>query len=505
MPAATQPPVPINTGDADLSPDNTPSQYLIFRSLEATVGEEMLAKGAAKLVRSDDAPQNSTTKITSTSTVAHAGARPGSIRRAFLIRDRTTNDSWKFGFVEFAGVEDAQAAMARYISFDKFTIASKPVLVNYIHAGVFVPHLQPTPGSAPFTFPASANPALQLAYRDENGYASMLVVSTGANDPASQERKDSSSKAKDDKPKKRKADPTASTSEAKPKKQMSSHLQFWTNRGNELRGHNPSSSTTDTTSTPEPVPGKANDQQKGAAPPQQSYADPTKHCCYLCSRQFKTAPEVHKHERLSELHQTNLSKPELVEKAKQRLEKLGLPVLDSAAASNVGDVRGGDEAQEDQYRDRARERRKAYAQPKQPGFKGQGQGHASSIPATSSKTPNATTTAKPSSTDPTQADPPQPQSKAALMLQKMGHTPGTGLGAGSGSIQTDPHTANKALETATSALETNVYAAGVGLGAEGGNLGDAVGVAERATRGDYGDFVRDVRERARARFEREGG
>ena len=75
------------------------------------------------------------------------------------------------------------------------------------------------------------------------------------------------------------------------------------------------------------------------------------------------------------------------------------------------------------------------------------------------------------------------------MLAKMGHVQGQGLGSsGTGSV---------------GLIETNLYAAGVGLGAQGGNRGDAVEEAQKATRGDYKDFVKDVREKARERFARE--
>lgn len=471
--AAAPPPVPINTGDSDVSPDNTPSQYLLFRSLESTVGEELLAKGAAKLLRSDDAElpkedsqKSANAKVSSTSAVAQAGARPGCIRRVLLIRDRRTNDSWRYGFIEFAAVEDAQAALAKFLSITRFTIASKPVIVSYVHAGVFVPYLQPSPDTEQFTFPASTNPALKLTYWDQNGWASALIISTGENDP---EKKPSIS-SKDDtattKPKKRKADTNTTPSEAKPKKQMASHLQFWAKRGAELRGIAEPFTTGSISAGTTP--------DNSPAPPTQSYADPAKHCCYLCARQFKSAAEVNKHERLSELHRTNLKVPDTVDKARDRLQKAGIFLVDSVR-TNVPDEEG-DKGQEQEYRDRARERRRTHAQPK----------NAAAASTTNSKPITATHTTSTPTDAPQQAP---PKSKAALMLAKMGHTPGTGLGA--------------SATGTTNAIETNVYAQGVGLGASGGKLGDAVVVAEKATRGEYRDFVDSVRERARERFESE--
>ena len=57
----------------------------------------------------------------------------------------------------------------------------------------------------------------------------------------------------------------------------------------------------------------------------------------------------------------------------------------------------------------------------------------------------------------------------------------------------------------TEAIATEVYAPGVGLGAEGGRLGDAAEEAARKTRGDFAGFVEKTRDRARERYERLDG
>lgn len=476
--ALAPPPKPVNTGSSDVSLDSTPTQYLLFRSLAHTIGPEMLAKGAAKLYKTHE--RSSSTKeeskeppasirITSTSKVANSGARPGCIRRVLLIRDRRTNDSWRFGFVEYAAVDDARAAMAKFLSLDKFTIGSKPVTVSYIHAGVFIPDLNPVAGTEQFTFESAVNPALRLIYRDTGAYADILVVSTEANDPHFRSSSRSSRDEGTAKPKKRKAETDPATSVSTSKKQLAPHLQFWTKRGQELRTGQESSS--DSTSTPSTT----NDTSLASSssnttskpqlhqPPIQSYADPTKHCCYLCSRQFKSAPEVNKHERLSTLHQTNLANPELVHKARARLETMRIPLVATAAPEQT------EPSQE--YRDRAKERRR-----QQPLQTSQSSQHPQTKhPKAVVKEPEPTTPA---------------QSKAAAMMAKMGHIAGSGLGSsGSGT---------------TAAIPTNVYAVGVGLGAEGGKKGDAVEVAERATKGDYASYVKDVRDKARERLAREG-
>ena len=103
----------INTGDSDVSPDGTPSQFLLFRGLEATVTAQLLAKGAAKLYKSSGGsspPPNvgakkSGAKVSSTTAESNLGAREGSLRRVLLVKDRRTDESWRYGFVEFASVE----------------------------------------------------------------------------------------------------------------------------------------------------------------------------------------------------------------------------------------------------------------------------------------------------------------------------------------------------------------------------------------------------------------
>lgn len=192
-----------NSGDSDASPAGAPSQFLLVRGLEPTVTEELLAKGVAKLYKPSATPAQSAAivpkkgngKVASTTGDSNLGAKDNTIRRVLLVRDRQSNESWRYGFAEFASVDvivfrsgadiiliirqDAQAALIRYNSFEKFTISSKPVTACYIHAGVFVPVLEAQQSSEknPFTFGAAASPGLRLRYWDEGAYASELVVS----------------------------------------------------------------------------------------------------------------------------------------------------------------------------------------------------------------------------------------------------------------------------------------------------------------------------------------
>jgi len=71
------------------------------------------------------------------------------------------------------------------------------------------------------------------------------------------------------------------------------------------------------------------------------------------------------------------------------------------------------------------------------------------------------------------------------MLAKMGWT-GQGLGANG--------------EGRTEIIATNAYQEGVGLGAEGGNLGDAAELAQRKTKNSYAEYLTTAQDKARERY-----
>lgn len=108
-----KPPEYLNSGDSDASPNGTPSQFLLIRGLEPTVTEDLLAKGVAKLykpTRRSSPPESSgskktNAKIASTTGDSNLGAKEGSLRRVLLVRDRHSNESWRYGFAEFGTVE----------------------------------------------------------------------------------------------------------------------------------------------------------------------------------------------------------------------------------------------------------------------------------------------------------------------------------------------------------------------------------------------------------------
>jgi hypothetical protein len=386
---------------------------LLFRGLDSSVTEELLAKGVAKLFRAPEIedPQKKTPIKSSAGPLI--GASEESLMRILLVKDRITGDSWKFGFAEFSSPAEATAALAKSESLLKFTISSRIVVASFIHAGVFVPIFE---ADSDYTINSLNNPAIKLKYWDDNAYVSELVLRT----PEIIEPEPT----KAPKPKKRKIENDADQA----KKSVPAHLQAWSDRHNELHGGKKAKT--------------GNDEVVADDPPTRSYADMTHNCCLLCTRQFKSEAEVHKHERLSKLHRDNLKNDVLRNRAITLLDKISDRL----------------------YRDRARERRVLFNQ---------------------SKRTDSAKKAVPASVD----TPTEPAiSKGAALLGKMGWTAGQGLGA-TGDGMTAP-------------IAQDVYAEGVGLGAHGSKLGEASDVADRNTSSSYKQFVQTTKDKARERFDR---
>lgn len=189
-------------------------------------------------------------------------------------------------------------------------------------------------------------------------------------------------------------------------------------------------------------------------PDKRTYVDPTKNCCYLCARQFKTADKVNEHEKESKLHQENLENGDFVSKAEAKMAKAGISTVVLA------------QWDKSEYRDRAEERRKAYP-------------NKSFLPM--KKQPSL-----PEPEESGEASLPLPPSKGLSMIGKMGWSKGEGLGAqGTGR---------------TEAIVPDMYAAGVGLGAQGGKIGDAVDEAQRKTKADHDDWTERGKELTKERY-----
>ncbi|KAI9050340.1 hypothetical protein LZ554_005506 [Drepanopeziza brunnea f. sp. 'monogermtubi'] len=444
------------TGDSDASPDGAASQFILLRGLSEGVNEELLATGVKKLYRTTAStpPTDGSGKkrqIASTTNDSSLGAKDGSLQRVLLVRDRKTDDSWRYGFAEFSTVEDANAAMLKYNASEKFTISSKPVMISYIHAGVFVPILHSVSEEfAKFTFSPLGNSATKLMYWDEAAYAKELVTATAPSKLTTKAKKSEHTKLALAAAKEGLINP-GTDGEPKVKRRktekepvVATHLQFWKNRHAELHGLPQREVGNQALELKKP--------ETEEAPPSHTFADLERKCCLLCSRQFKTEAEVNKHERLSQLHRDNLKKEDMVAKAMAKLKNSGDHAADSA------------------YRDRAKERRHAFNQPKQPAAQ-----HNRGKDSTAKSPPENKTEGPPI------------QSKGAALLGKMGWTAGQGLGA-QGTGRTD-------------AIMTELYSQGVGLGAQGGKIGDAAEEAQRQTKGSYAEFLSKTKDKAKERFE----
>lgn len=519
-------------------------------------------------------PQNKLKSTAPTISTAGLGAKPGSLRRVFLIRDRRSGGTCKYGFAEFATLEDAMAAMAKYRGYgDKFTIASKIVKVGFIHAGVFVPADSST--NPEFTFAPVVNPTLRLRYWDERVYPSVIdvAVEEPLENPTQDKQEDKGETSTADKTstapkefkgfkvKKAKKEQDASVPA---KIAMNPEIQRWRQKAVELHGamQKPaddkpstdnlesgpvplndelsSAAQTDGPVNPHPtdqyvsfadwdrmvcllcdweVPsseaiassgypeysredvlithevhahGQYKDtdiKEKAAAklaslskeprtiirrqprlksqplPTYISYADFDTLRCHLCRRNFKHVEVLWRHEQESELHKRMLAEPKNKERAVAELKALGKPQY-----KMVPDRKSREEQnQQPQYRDRAKERRQVLRQPNKP---------------TTSAGEKRKEHAEPVVED----VPLVKKSKGAGMLAKMGWTAGEGLGAeGTGRTET---------------IAVDAYAEGVGLGAEGGKLGDAAEEAARKTRNNPLDFVEKTRDKARERYEK---
>ncbi|KAM0323155.1 hypothetical protein ACHAQA_009005 [Verticillium albo-atrum] len=533
------------TGESDAAA--TPSQLLVFFPLAPSVTEDVLAVGAAKLELVDrpSAPKQSSDgppKLKSTAPTGDAagyGAKPGSLHRVFLMRDRRTNETCKFGFAEFWTVEDALAAVDKFKRMREFTIASAAVSVSTIHLGVFVPDpREPIPATEGMSFFPLFNPAIRVKYWEPSVFPSQRRVTEEAPErPKAKADEDTTEGAK--KTKKRKAE-GALPGAAKKAAPMMGQMAFWQKKHDEIHegkkqaelkaqereqemarsgervpvkinlsgvGSGPSGpesrgaikislssavavssvgppstspSATSQHATPDPSTAKSE-----AADTVVSYVDRDKVCCLLCMMKYKSLDDLNTHER-SRNHKTAMTDQGKVKAAQPRI------AARDKRMAKTGE--GLDEAQDDgtapQYRDRAKERRQVFSQPNKPGAPPPGSKTAPR--KDKDKDSNSNGNSKTASRDATPPAPlsAPPQSKGSAMLAKMGWSSGQGLGAKG--------------EGRTEVIETHAYQEGVGLGAEGGNLGDAAELARRKTTNTYADYLNSAQDKARERYNKLG-
>ncbi|KAG0164005.1 hypothetical protein DFQ28_010932, partial [Apophysomyces sp. BC1034] len=169
--------------------------------------------------------------------------------------------------------------------------------------------------------------------------------------------------------------------------------------------------------------------------PTEDFSDLTMMACLLCQRKFKTKQDLERHQELSELHKKNLRDPVSVGKArmKQRYVKTKTEQAE-------------DQLVEQNYRNRAAERRQAFGQPDKPMLTEPKYRPAGAAGQTRPRNDVDTRVEKTASVKTPLAD----DNVGARMLKQMGWRRGEGLGKdGSGIV--DPITAQQ-------------YAQGAGLG-----------------------------------------
>ncbi|KAL7948385.1 hypothetical protein V8C42DRAFT_248383 [Trichoderma barbatum] len=509
---------------------DAPTQILVVYPLTAFVNEDMFAADMKRLeLDKDPASQKLVpgSKLQSTAPAdraARTGARPGSLHRVFLMRDPNTEESAKYGFAEFWTLQDAVDAMAKIKLLPSFTVAACAVNVSHIHMGVFVPEdREITPDTERLSFTPLFNTTLRVRYRDLRAYPSqkLLTAEPPENLNAEGGPKGSDPSGNNKKLKKRKADEAQGAAAKRAVPAMAGHMALWqkkheeihTNESDKTAAQQPPSSLKNTKEAPikfsftgasmqasgppvassstsaHPVPPapssapppppeeQSSDNMPAAKPDVQAkeekpitpYADRDKLQCLLCMRKFKSLDELGRHGN-SQLHADKLLDEQSIKSALERLSKRGIQLPNQ---SEAGDDAGATVLQ---YRDRAKERREQWNQPKKP----------PPVPADKS----ASGPQKEQAKAPVQEKAPA-KSKGAGMLAKMGWTSGSGLGANS--------------EGRTEGIVTHVYRQGVGLGAEGADLGNAQALGESRTLNKRQDYVDAVNDRARERFFNEFG
>lgn len=471
---------PANHGEKDSADDNSPNVFLLVRGLKESTSEEIFAKGMEKLYSGFENSSN--------------GATPKSIRRVFRIRDKRTDQRMGHGFVEFHDIKDAIAALTRAREMERnkerLTISSQEFSIAYAHIHVFQTFDFGKPEyNDRFLFWINEK---KLKYNDPKYYP--CEFQDNLDNPHTQKSVAEDASDTEKKPKKANRE----TLENKSKKRKApgavpAYLEYYQRKQAELRedegdvvshASEPSEQAltgvnaipaADTAMTDAPAEAPTlSDQQTFAHESEDRIA------CYLCNSAFNTRDGVVRHIRESTMHAAYLLDGILLHRAYKRMEAkevdpdstIRLP-LEEKSTEPVKEARP-------QFRDRAAERRQEEAKAgvvQKVGFSIKGKGSKSSAARSNGA----------SSDSEAEKGPAQPSyGKGMGMLQKAGWTAGQGLGA-------------QGSEGRAAPIETNVYAAGVGLGHEGSKRGDAAAEAQRATDGN--SFLEGTKETFRKRYE----
>ena len=464
-------------GSTDATITNDVSQILVVYPLPSFVDEDSFATDIKKLeltVPKVQDPSEPLPKLKSTAPSSNpvgVGARPNSVHRVFLMRDVRTKESFKYGFVEFWTKDDAVQGMAKFKVATEFIVAGCPVKIEYIHMGVFAPvHRTLKPEERHMTFKPLFNPEITVEYRDPHLYPSQKVITTEppVSDKVIKSTGDPTSAIQ--KTKKRKGESGKRDDAPVKKHAISSQMAMWEQKHKEIHGKtgkqdeppkikmslsNIKLGGPAVASTSQP---KTTEEKTQEESPIDPITNREKIMCFLCMLKFKDLDTLDSHE-LTPKHIKAMSDPAKMKEAQEKYRR-----------SVAGRTQPDQASSGPEYRDRAKERREKHNQPDKPKL-------TSSEPKAEGQQP------KPKPEDAKAKPGP---SKGAAMLEKLGYKPGSGLGA-SGDGRVD-------------AITANLYQEGVGLGADGGNLGDATVEAERKTKGSYKEYVDSVHDKARERF-----
>lgn len=473
-------------------------QVLLIRGLKPATDENLLAKGLEKLYLDND--QSTTTPSAMPMAPGMPprqptplGATHNTLKRVFLIRDRTTDKSLGYGFAEYHSVADAKAALAKAESMgSNCTISSKQIDVCHPHFGIFMPELDFSRGGQQYLVEFNGQ---SLKYRDNRYYASSFTVNDTAPAPLQSEQtpaKETTTKAK--KRSKTEAMGTLDkpSAPAKKAKKASEMVNILNRAQAQARGEDEAAETNEANPNPEFLSGTNHEYSTIGDGWQQSFAFDGERggkrlvCCLLCNVMFPDDPaKLSRHVELSQKHAENYKDGEKFNQGLKRMkgrsvaEDETLKVLMKSSTDTEKEDDPEKKEEQAEYRDRAAERRKEEAKERQAGGGNQPSGFKSmSLKGIGQKGKGGNQQAP--------ATPAPIGGIGKKLLEKQGWQDGQALGSGDG---------------ITAPIEQNVYAMGVGLGHEGSKKGDAIEEAGRQTRNDRSDFGEKTWDTARKRFE----
>ena len=355
--------------------------------------------------------------------------------------------------------------MAKYESIPDFTIGSQPVQIRFAYPSAFVPAPNSNPNDH-FSFAALHNKDKRLKYYHPPAFAKEKmvkeapedvsvqatpmqassttagVVSTTGPNPTSALKVNLKPSAKKRKAENEDGAPAKKVIMNSQGVEMVTGFDFQSKINDHLeqwKKRHTLQSEDDDNHSDQPSSAIEKDPSSTDTSAPGLFLDEEEKCCLLCRRKFKTLEKLLEHDRDSELHRENLKNNVLKEAALKKLGRTAPPAELPSQSANP------------QYHDRAKARRLAEKEERR-----------SELAA--SKKP----------------------SMGATLLGKMGWSEGEALGARGTGI--------------TAPIETNLYAAGVGLGAQGGWIGDAAEEANKNTKDNNRAYIERAKDKARERY-----